>query len=185
MIAERLRTHSERVLALARSTEASIEELTTAGVELPSGVRHISSARTTAVPDRDLLEGLTPREQEVASQPGFGHFARFANMAFVDRSNGSQAKAALAPVVERLREGYSIAIAPEGTRSPTRTVGPFKKGAFHLAMQGGVRPAGTDSLPSGREDAWFHHRCSYAQNPPCPTFPSVVLVWPGSPRRKG
>jgi DNA-binding CsgD family transcriptional regulator len=67
VIAERLRTHSERVLALARSTEASIEELTTAGVELPSGVRHISSARTTAVPDRDLLEGLTPREQQVLS----------------------------------------------------------------------------------------------------------------------
>jgi 1-acyl-sn-glycerol-3-phosphate acyltransferase len=77
-------------------------------------------------------------KKEVASQPGFGQFAKLAHMAFVDRSNGTQAKAALAPVVERLREGYSIAIAPEGTRSVTRTVGPFKKGAFHMAMQGGV-----------------------------------------------
>jgi LuxR family transcriptional regulator, regulator of acetate metabolism len=65
VLAERLRTHSERVLALARSTEASVEELTSPAVELPSGVRQISSAGTLAVPDRDLLEGLTRREREV------------------------------------------------------------------------------------------------------------------------
>jgi putative phosphoserine phosphatase/1-acylglycerol-3-phosphate O-acyltransferase len=41
-------------------------------------------------------------------------------------------------VVQRLNEGYSIAISPEGTRSATPTVGEFKKGAFHMAMQGGV-----------------------------------------------
>jgi LuxR family transcriptional regulator, regulator of acetate metabolism len=65
LIAERLRTHSERVLALARSTEASVEELTSPALELPYGVRQISSAKTMAVPDRDILEGLTPREREV------------------------------------------------------------------------------------------------------------------------
>jgi putative phosphoserine phosphatase/1-acylglycerol-3-phosphate O-acyltransferase len=77
-------------------------------------------------------------KKEVASQPVFGQFARFANMAFVDRRDTRQARAALQPVVERLREGYSIAISPEGTRSPTPAVGRFKKGAFHMAMQGGV-----------------------------------------------
>jgi putative phosphoserine phosphatase/1-acylglycerol-3-phosphate O-acyltransferase len=77
-------------------------------------------------------------KKEVASQPGFGQFARLANMAFLDRGNSAQAKVALAPVVERLREGFSIAISPEGTRSPTPAVGVFKKGAFHMAMQGGV-----------------------------------------------
>ena len=49
-----------------------------------------------------------------------------------------QARAALEPAVDRLRNGTSIAIAPEGTRSPTPRLGPFKKGAFHLAMQAGV-----------------------------------------------
>jgi putative phosphoserine phosphatase/1-acylglycerol-3-phosphate O-acyltransferase len=77
-------------------------------------------------------------KKEVASQPGFGQFARLANMAFVERGNTGQARVALEPVVKRLRDGYSIAISPEGTRSPTPAVGQFKKGAFHMAMQGGV-----------------------------------------------
>jgi putative phosphoserine phosphatase/1-acylglycerol-3-phosphate O-acyltransferase len=77
-------------------------------------------------------------KKEVARQPLFGQFARFANMAFVDRGDSAQARQALDPVVERLREGYSIAISPEGTRSSTPRVGRFKKGAFHMAMQGGV-----------------------------------------------
>jgi HAD superfamily hydrolase (TIGR01490 family) len=77
-------------------------------------------------------------KQEVAKQPLFGQFARFANMAFVDRGDSARAREALGPVVERLREGYSIAISPEGTRSATPRVGRFKKGAFHMAMQGGV-----------------------------------------------
>ena len=34
--------------------------------------------------------------------------------------------------------GISLVIAPEGTRSATPTLGPFKKGAFHVAMQAGV-----------------------------------------------
>jgi putative phosphoserine phosphatase/1-acylglycerol-3-phosphate O-acyltransferase len=77
-------------------------------------------------------------KKEVASQPGFGQFARLANMAFIDRGNTGQAKSALEGVVQRLDEGYSIAISPEGTRSATPAVGEFKKGAFHMAMQGGV-----------------------------------------------
>jgi HAD superfamily hydrolase (TIGR01490 family) len=77
-------------------------------------------------------------KKEVANQPGFGQFARLANMAFIDRADGVSARKALEPAVERIHEGYSIAIAPEGTRSTTPRVGPFKKGAFHLAMQGGV-----------------------------------------------
>ena len=85
---------------------------------------------------REDMTGVA--KKEVAHQPGFGQIARLGNMALVDRANGLQAREALQPVVERLHEGYSIAIAPEGTRSPTPTVGPFKKGAFHMAMQGGV-----------------------------------------------
>jgi len=41
-------------------------------------------------------------------------------------------------VVEKLRSGISLAIAPEGTRSATPTLGRFKKGAFHIAVQAEV-----------------------------------------------
>jgi putative phosphoserine phosphatase/1-acylglycerol-3-phosphate O-acyltransferase len=77
-------------------------------------------------------------KKEVSRQPVMGQIAWLMNMAFVDRGNSAQARAALQPVVERVSEGYSLAISPEGTRSPTPRVGPFKKGAFHIAMQAGV-----------------------------------------------
>ena len=57
---------------------------------------------------------------------------------FIDRSNKANAIAAMEPAVEALKNGISVAIAPEGTRSGTPELGPFKKGAFHLAMQAGV-----------------------------------------------
>jgi HAD superfamily hydrolase (TIGR01490 family) len=77
-------------------------------------------------------------KKEVSRQPVMGQIAWLMNMAFVDRGNSVQARAALQPVVERVGEGYSLAISPEGTRSPTPRVGPFKNGAFHIAMQAGV-----------------------------------------------
>lgn len=77
-------------------------------------------------------------KKEVSSQPGVGQFAWLINAALVDRADVSQAKVALQPAVDRLRDGYSVVIAPEGTRSLTSRVGEFKKGPFHLAIQGGV-----------------------------------------------
>ena len=61
-----------------------------------------------------------------------------ANIAYVDRSDSVAAREALGPALESLKSGTSLVIAPEGTRSPTPRLLPFKKGAFHLAMQAGV-----------------------------------------------
>lgn len=78
-------------------------------------------------------------KQEVRSVPAIGQLMAMAGMVFIDRSNTARAIEAMAPAVAKLRdEGVSLAIAPEGTRSVTPRVGPFKKGAFHIAMQAGV-----------------------------------------------
>lgn len=77
-------------------------------------------------------------KREAARIPGFGLAFKLADVAFVDRGDTASAKAALEPAVQRLREGVSLVIAPEGTRSATPALGPFKKGAFHVAVQAGV-----------------------------------------------
>ncbi|WP_433681193.1 HAD-IB family hydrolase [Nocardia sp. CA-119907] len=77
-------------------------------------------------------------KKELTKNPLFGPLMRFVGVTFIDRANTTQAKAALAPVVETLRDGLSIVVAPEGTRSYTPGIGPFKKGAFHIAIQAGV-----------------------------------------------
>jgi putative phosphoserine phosphatase/1-acylglycerol-3-phosphate O-acyltransferase len=73
-------------------------------------------------------------KQENRRNPIFGPFFALAGTVFIDRSNRTRAIEALQPAVEALREGLSIAIAPEGTRSSTGRLGRFKKGAFHLAL---------------------------------------------------
>ncbi|MFD3744321.1 1-acylglycerol-3-phosphate O-acyltransferase [Nocardia sp. NPDC058633] len=77
-------------------------------------------------------------KKELANHPLFGPLMRFVGVTFIDRTDTERAKAALAPVVSTLRDGLSIAVAPEGTRSFTPGVAPFKKGAFHIAIQAGV-----------------------------------------------
>jgi putative phosphoserine phosphatase/1-acylglycerol-3-phosphate O-acyltransferase len=77
-------------------------------------------------------------KKELARDPRFALIGYVVDIAYVDRADPAQARAALEPAVDKLRSGTSIAIAPEGTRSATRRLGRFKKGAFHLAMQAGV-----------------------------------------------
>lgn len=77
-------------------------------------------------------------KMELKKNPIFGPIFTAAGVVFIDRANSARAIDALKPAVEALKQGRSLVIAPEGTRSPTPRLGRFKKGAFHLAMQAGV-----------------------------------------------
>jgi putative phosphoserine phosphatase/1-acylglycerol-3-phosphate O-acyltransferase len=57
---------------------------------------------------------------------------------FVDRGDSTKGRAAQQQLVERLRSGVSVFVAPEGTRSPSGELGEFRTGAFHVARTAGV-----------------------------------------------
>jgi DNA-binding CsgD family transcriptional regulator len=65
VLEERLRRHSDHVLALVRSTEASVEELISPAVALPTALPRIPRSRAASMPERQRLEMLTRREREV------------------------------------------------------------------------------------------------------------------------
>lgn len=71
---------------------------------------------------------------ELFAVPVFGRAIREAGMIEVDRKNHARAVASLATAKQQLEAGTHIWIAPEGTRSTTGELVPFKKGGFVLAM---------------------------------------------------
>ena len=77
-------------------------------------------------------------KKEAQFDPRMAIAGLFVDPAYIDRSHPDSAKRDLAALADRIRAGTSVVIMPEGTRSPTPNVLPFKKGAFHLAMQAGV-----------------------------------------------
>ena len=132
-----------------------------------------------------LRHGFTGvAKQELKRDPIVGLPFRFAGVAFVDRKGGKDPRKALAPAVEKLREGISIALAPEGTRSLTPALGAFKTGGFFLAREAGV-PVVPIIIRNAGELMW---RDSYTLKPG--TVQVVVLPpidvsqWPDSEIRQ-
>jgi putative phosphoserine phosphatase/1-acylglycerol-3-phosphate O-acyltransferase len=85
---------------------------------------------------KDNWTGIAKKELE--SNPLVGPLGKLMDAAFIDRADTASAVAGLAPIEEAARKGLSILVAPEGTRLDTQTVGPFKKGAFRVAMATGL-----------------------------------------------
>jgi len=78
-------------------------------------------------------------KKEIRNIPLIGRTMELAGTVFIDRENAASAIEAMQPLVDALRnERKSVVIAPEGTRTVSPRLAPFKKGAFHLAMQAGV-----------------------------------------------
>ncbi|MFC2075350.1 lysophospholipid acyltransferase family protein [Bdellovibrionota bacterium] len=67
--------------------------------------------------------------------PIFGILWMASKQISVDRRHHERAMQAMATARKRIEEGYSLFMAPEGTRSPTGRLGKLKKGIYHLALQ--------------------------------------------------
>ena len=77
-------------------------------------------------------------KKELFDIPIFGAGMRSAGYISVDRSRGRQAVQSLNEAAQRITDGTSVIIFPEGTRSRDGELQPFKSGAMVLAIKAGV-----------------------------------------------
>src|SRR6185295_18895747 len=92
---------------------------------------------------------------ELFQIPLFGRGLRAAEFIEVDRGNHERSVQSIEQAARLVRDGVSVYLAPEGTRSFDGRIGKLKKGGFHLALATGapivpVAIRGTiDILPRG------------------------------------
>ena len=95
-------------------------------------------------------------KNELKYVPFIGAAAWAAGVIFIDRRNREQAIRSIQAAADEIRGGKSVVIFPEGTRSRTGQMLPFKKGGFALAQDAGVpivpmaTLGGSRVLPPGR-----------------------------------
>lgn len=78
-------------------------------------------------------------KKEMRTWPLIGKWMRALNCIFLDRKNARQGMKDMKEAMNKVKEGYSYVIFPEGSRSPNGEVGEFKKGSFKLATDSQVK----------------------------------------------
>ena len=74
-------------------------------------------------------------KKELLKAPVLGQGMSFVNIIAIDRSNPERARQSMEKAREVMQQGYSFGVFAEGTRAMPGELLPFKKGAFHLALQ--------------------------------------------------
>jgi 1-acyl-sn-glycerol-3-phosphate acyltransferase len=77
-------------------------------------------------------------KKELLRVPIMGTGMGFVNILAIDRTNRERAIATVRAATERIRSGVSFGVFAEGTRARPGELLPFKKGAFHMAIDAGV-----------------------------------------------
>ncbi len=108
-------------------------------------------------------------KKELRKIPGVGFGSQAAGHIFIDRSSTKSAIESIQKARTKIRDGTSVAFFPEGTRSKSPELLPFKKGAYRLAFDlnlpllpvtiRGTReimPPGTLDLRPGRAEIIIH-----------------------------
>ncbi|MEO7540108.1 MAG: lysophospholipid acyltransferase family protein [Pyrinomonadaceae bacterium] len=76
-------------------------------------------------------------KKELLKVPVLGQGMSYVNIIAIDRTNPERAVASMAKARDVMAHGYSFGVFAEGTRAMPGELLPFKKGAFHLALQTG------------------------------------------------
>ncbi len=108
-------------------------------------------------------------KQELRKIPFLGHACEQLGHIFIDRSNHEKAVASINAAKAKITGGKAVLFFPEGTRSKDGRLGPFKKGAFRMALDlslpilpitiRGTReilPPGTMDLTPGHAEMIIH-----------------------------
>jgi len=77
-------------------------------------------------------------KEELGKVPVFGHALKSAGYVFIKRGQNREALQSMLKAADTLKAGRSIHIFPEGTRSKTGDILPFKRGAFIIAEKAKV-----------------------------------------------
>lgn len=78
-------------------------------------------------------------KKELLKLPIAGRLMRYIDMMAIDRSNPERAVATMNEAAEKIKNGLSVVVFAEGTRALPNELLPFKKGAFHLAIESGAK----------------------------------------------
>lgn len=108
-------------------------------------------------------------KKEIKKIPGVGFGSQACGHIFIDRSSTKAAIETINSAKSKIKDGTSLVIFPEGTRSRTDEMLPFKKGAFWFAFDlnlpilpvtiNGTReilPSGTMNLLPGKAEIIIH-----------------------------
>jgi len=77
-------------------------------------------------------------KKELFEIPFFGHSMRRGGYIPLDRSDGRKALQSMDEAAATIRQGKSVVLFPEGTRTPDGSLLPFKRGGFILARKAAV-----------------------------------------------
>lgn len=72
-------------------------------------------------------------KKEIKKIPSVGVWMKYINCLFLDREDKREGLKTILEAIEKVKNGYSMFIMPEGSRSKTYEMLPFKKGSFKIA----------------------------------------------------
>ncbi len=113
-------------------------------------------------------------KKELLKVPVLGVGMQYVNIIAIDRRNPEKALESMRKAKKVLENGYSFGVFAEGTRAMPGELLPFKKGAFHLAMQteAPIVPVAirkTDEMMGKRTGVAFGGTIEMILLPPIPT----------------
>jgi 1-acyl-sn-glycerol-3-phosphate acyltransferase len=112
--------------------------------ELEPGKSYVFLANHQSLFDIPVLLATSPGQLRMMAKrtlfqiPIFGWALKAGGFISVDRADRSTATQSFSLAFARLREGTSVLLFPEGTRSLDDTLLPFQRGGFLLAMKSGL-----------------------------------------------